>query len=229
MIQINFPHLDQPIELVKGKCNVLVVENNPIYSKVIYSIYNHQDEYFKIFDENNKLLKAKEIVTIFHPLAFDFNEKSIKTLFYNRIINQINMEVEEKQSLENNFRSLVNQLVELVDENNNLDVAYNDDLDFKNFFKSIDLSINQTIQSSIFEKIQLIINILDELAAEKLLIFTNLNIFLSNQEYLYMMEQINLNNQTVLIIESSRYTLENIPYYYLDTDFFLDESMVKLD
>ncbi|MFC3632832.1 P-loop NTPase family protein [Enterococcus rivorum] len=46
----------------KTKCNILVVENNQVYSKIMYSLYNREDEYFKIFDDKYKNLKEKEII-----------------------------------------------------------------------------------------------------------------------------------------------------------------------
>lgn len=226
MIQINFPHLDQAIELVESKCTVVVIENNQIYSKVMYSLYNREDDYFKIFNDSYKNLKEKDIITIFNPLAFDFDERSMKTLFHNKILKQLSLEIDQKQELENDYRCLVHKLMEVVDRNNDLDLLYSDELNYKDLFKAINLSINQTTQTSIFEKVQLLIQTLNELSTEKLLIFTHLNILLSNQEYLYMMEQIDLNNQTVLIIESSQYGLEGIPHYYLDDDFFLSKNML---
>lgn len=226
MIQINFPHLEQPIELEKTKCNILVVENNQVYSQIMYSLYNREDGYFKIFDNKYKDLKEKKIIPIFNPLSFDFDERSIKTLLYNRLITQISHEVDKKQEIEHDYRNLLHKLVQVIDENNDLDLMYNDELNYKEIFKAIHLSIDQKTQTSIFEKIQLLINTLNELADEKLLIFTHLNILLTNQEYRYVMEQIDLNNQTVLIIESSQYILENIPHYYLDSDFFLSRSML---
>lgn len=226
MVQINFPHLEQAIELVESKCNILVVENNQIYSKVMYSLYNHEDEYFKIFDNHYKNLKEKEIITIFNPLSFDFDERSIKTLFHNKIMKQLSLEIDRKQEVENDYRQLIHKLMQTVDENNDLDLLYNDELDYKALFKMMNLSINQTTQTSIFEKVQLLIHNLNELSGEKLLIFTHLNILLSTQEYLYLMEQVDLNNQTVLIIESSQYGLQKIPHYYLDDDFFLQKNML---
>lgn len=226
MIQINFSHLEQPIGLKKTKCNVLVVENNQVYSKIMYSLYNREDEYFKIFDGKYKDLKEKEIIPIFNPLSFDFDERSIKTLLYNRLITQIGHEVEKKQEIEHEYRQMIQKLIQVIDENNDLDLMYNDELSYKELFKTIRLSIDQKTQTSIFEKIQLLINTLNELAGEKLLIFTHLNILLTNQEYKYVMEQIDLNNQTVLIIESSQYILKDIPHCYLDSDFFLNHSML---
>lgn len=226
MIQINFSHLEQPIELEKTKCTVLVVENNQVYSQIMYSLYNREDGYFKIFDDKYQDLKEKDIIPIFNPLSFDFDERSIKTLLYNRLIKQIGQEIDIKQEIEHDYRKLIYKLIQVIDENNDLELLYDDELNVKDIFKVIGLSIDQKTQTSIFEKVQLLINTLNELVDEKLLIFTNLNILITNQQYQYVMEQIDLNNQTVLLIESSQYTLENIPYYYLDSDFFLSRSML---
>ncbi|MGX7154358.1 type II-A CRISPR-associated protein Csn2 [Enterococcus rivorum] len=165
-------------------------------------------------------------IPIFNPLSFDFDERSIKTLLYNRLITQIGYEIDKKHEIEHDYRNMIYKLIQVIDENNDLDLMYKDELNYKELFKMIGLSIDQKMQTSIFEKIQLLINTLNDLAGEKLLIFTHLNILLTNQEYKYIMEQIDLNNQTVLIIESSQYILENIPHYYLDSDFFLSHIML---
>lgn len=226
MISINFEHLDRPIELEGKRTNILVVEENQLYSKIMFSLYNRTDEYFKIFDEKYKNIPEKKLLTIFNPLQFDFDERSLKTMLYNKILTTLNVEQTIKQDIAESYQSLVNKVMSYVYENEEIDVAFRDEIEMKELFKLIGLSINQERMTSIFEKVCMVIDTLNELASEKLLIFTNLNILLTREEYQAIVEQINLNNLTVLIIESNQYHLEEISHWYLDEDFFLSKNVV---
>lgn len=224
MININFEHLEDLIQLENTQCNILVVENNSIYAKIMYSLYDTEDNYFKIFNEDFKIIT--DIITIFNPLLFDFNDRNMKSLLYEKLLGDLNKEVQIKHAIEQKYTFLVNQLTEFFEQNNDLNLKYSDEINYKDFLKFTGVSINQTEFTSIFERVQNIIHYLTELGNRKLVIFTHLNLFLTAEEYGYVVEQINLNNQTVLLIENSCHNLTRIPYYVLDSDFFLSENMV---
>ena len=224
MIWINFEHLDEPFKLEMGECNVLAVENNNVFSKILYSLYNYDDDYFKIFDENYKMIPEKNTLTIFNPLEFDFDERNIKTILYNKIINQLILDQEIKLEIENHYQRLLNEIVAYIDDNNDFDFCYQEKMSLKDLLKLINLSINQAKCSSIFEKTQLLIDTLNEVSNDRLLIFTNLNIMLTAEEYRYIVDQISLNNQTVLVIESNQDEIKAISHIYLDEDFYLFDN-----
>lgn len=163
-------------------------------------------------------------MVIFNPLQFDFNERSIKTIFHNKILNQLALDQEIKLEIENDYQKMLTKLVDYISDNNEIDFCYQEEAKFKDLLKLINLSVNQAKCSSIFEKVQLLIDTLNEIVGECLLIFTNLNILLTAEEYQFVVEQINLNNQTALIIESSQDEIEKISHFHLDDDFYFFDN-----
>lgn len=223
MISVNCAHFEDGIRLEKAKGNILVVEDNAVYAKIVYSLYDRADDYFKVYDENFKAIAEKNIMTILNPLQFDLNDRSMKTVVYNMIINQINIDQEVKESIELCYQNIVKKIMGYLYENDDIDFIFQDAVDMKDLLKLIGLSVNQEKASGIFEKIQMLIDVLNEIANEKLLVFTNINTFLTDEEYAFVVEQINMNSQTVLLIENSRRHLDGFSYYCLDNDFYLDK------
>lgn len=221
MIRINFGHLDEDLELNKSQCNVLVIENSAVYAKAIYSLYNRDNDYFKIYDEKFKILSEKETITILNPLLFDFDNRNIKTLLYNHIMENINLDTVFKSKMEEQYRNIISSVEKFFMENIDVDFSFQHEIDIKELLKFVGLNVNQESENSFFDKVQSIINLLNEIAENRLLIFANLNVFLTKEEYLFIVEQIKLNSQMVLLMEGSENNLETIPHYLLDNDFFL--------
>lgn len=226
MIKINFEHLDESIELTKGSVTIMVVESNAILGKIAYSLCDRSSGYFKIFDENYKPLLEKRILTIFNPLQFDFDDKSVKNLIYTYIIEQINMDIDFKQNLENQYQHMVSDLSEYLMNNIDIDLLCNNTVDIKDILKLAGISVNIENVTCVFDKIQLLLEVLKEIMENKLLIFINLNTMLTKEEYKLIVEQIDLNKQTVLLIEGNLEHLEEYSYFCLDNDFYLYQNML---
>lgn len=89
------------------------------------------------------------------------------------------------------------------------------------------LTINPNGCHSVFEKVACILQILFELDCKQLIIFTLLSNFLTEEEFKIILEQIRLNKQTVLFIEGQVFSYKQILYYHLDSDFFLQQTMIE--
>ena len=91
-MRINFPHLDESIELKQNKANVIVIENSNIYGYVLFSLYDRTDDYVKIYDDDFNAILDKNYITVFNPLLFDFEERKLKTIVTNYILDKINID-----------------------------------------------------------------------------------------------------------------------------------------
>ncbi|NLA70398.1 MAG: type II-A CRISPR-associated protein Csn2 [Clostridiales bacterium] len=222
-MRINFPHLDESIELKQNKANVIVIENSNIYGYVLFSLYDRTDDYVKIYDDDFNAILDKNYITVFNPLLFDFEERKLKTIVTNYILDKINIDQSFKESIESKYIELHTLLMKYLEDNCEVDFFSNDSVDVKDILKLVGITINQDSAVNCYEKVKLIVETLNEIAWDKLLIFTNLNMLMSEESYKAILELINLNSQTVLIIEGNDRYLSGESYYSLDSDFYLSK------
>lgn len=227
MVKINCEHFEEPILLNAEKETILRVDHPTVLAKIVYALCQEDDEYLRIYDDHFQMIKNKDVLTILNPLLIDLEDKTFKTLFYNKVFAEINVNIEKKQMLENDYQKIVLQLTECIDACVNFEYQVEMTMDFKEFFKGMKLTINPNGCHSVFEKVACILQILFELDCKQLIIFTLLSNFLTEEEFKIILEQIRLNKQTVLFIEGQVFSYKQILYYHLDSDFFLQQTMIE--
>lgn len=226
MIFCNFPILDECIKL-GPKGTLLLIEDIRIYSQVVYSIYQRengiQPNYpFLLFDENFK--EVAEPVTIYHPLLFDLNSASLKKKLFQRIT--MMLDLDEKLEVERIYNELTQYLNHKIFENLEIKVDISESCKLEDVFKLLKIAISDS-STSIFEKSQLILNLLKEFSTPNLVIFVGLGSLITREEFLFMIETINLNQQKVLFLENRPLeNLKNIKQIHLDTDLVSWEKML---
>lgn len=221
----NFPALDEPLCIEQHQANVLAIETVEIYSKVVYSLYQRDlglepDYPFVIFDDNFKKITALTIVQ--NPLLFNFNTTTFKKLLFHQIIGKI--DIDERLHIEKSYTDMVEYFQQEIFTALDIDFFVNETCKIEDVLKLMQVDILDST-SSIFEKCQLILNVLKEVKNEKLIIFCGLGELLSKEEYCLVIEAANLNQQQVLLIEHGAISnSEKTRYFFLDEDLILWEE-----
>lgn len=217
-MKINFPILDEPIEISGG--TILAVENVTVFSNLVRQLYSYTEESeLKLFDKKLKSLKESELLLVTDILGFDVNSSSMLKLIHADLESQLNDKPEVKSMIEN----LANTITELIAYEcleNELDLEY-DEITILELIKALGVKI-ETQSDTIFEKCFEILQIFNFLSKKKLLVFVNSGAYLSKEEMQKLIEYIELSNQRVLFVEPRR--LYDFPQYVLDKDYFLLEE-----
>ncbi|MEY8459177.1 type II-A CRISPR-associated protein Csn2 [Lactococcus ileimucosae] len=226
-MNINFPILDTPVQLLKGQANQLVVKSVDIYGQLAYAIYQMDkgldpDYQFLLFNEDFKALK--NVTMVQHPLLFDLDNLTIKKMLFKRIIDTLDMN--EKTVIEATYGQTVEyfnrQIFEDLDIE--LDISYN--YKVEELFKFLKIKIKDET-SSIFERTQLILNVLKEFNHQSLIIFYGLGQLIPALDYQLIIETANLNQQTVLFLDSEEVEeLKNLKRIVVDEDYFVVENVI---
>lgn len=226
-MNINFPILDAPVQLLKNQANQLVVKSVDIYGQLAYAIYQMDkgldpDYRFLLFNDDFKSLKNVTVVQ--HPLLFDLDNLTIKKMLFKRIIDTLDMN--EKTVIEATYGQMVEyfnrQIFEDLDIE--LDISYN--YKVEELFKFLKIRIKDET-SSIFERTQLILNVLKEFNHQGLIIFYGLGQLMPALDYQLIIETANLNQQTVLFLDSEEVEeLKNLKRVVVDEDYFVVENMI---
>ncbi|MGT2885209.1 type II-A CRISPR-associated protein Csn2 [Streptococcus macedonicus] len=214
-MKINFPILDEPIEL--SNATILTIEDVSVFSNLVRQLYSYTEESeLKLFDKKLKSLKESELLLVTDILGFDVNSSSMLKLIHADLESQLNDKPEVKSMIE----QLANTITELLSYEcleNELDLEY-DEITILELIKVLGVKI-ETQSDTIFEKCFEILQVYNYLSKKKLLIFVNSGAYLTKNEMEKLIEYIKLSNQKVIFLEPRR--LYDFPQYVLDSDYFL--------
>jgi len=222
MIKLNFPLLDDPIELVKS--TVLVINDVPLFARLNRAFYHYDDqEDVKLYDLKYKPVKSTELLVITDFLGFDVNSSTVLKLVYADLEQQLN-EKPEVKSMIDKLTATITELIgyELLEHDLDLEV---DEITILELFKALGIKI-ETLSDTIYEKLIEIIQIFKYLSKKKLLVLVNACLFLSASELEELCQYISLSNVNVLFLETKeidQQTVENleVDQYLIDSDYYV--------
>ena len=185
-MKINFPILDEPIEISGG--TILAVENVTVFSNLVRQLYSYTEESeLKLFDKKLKSLKESELLLVTDILGFDVNSSSMLKLIHADLESQLNEKPEVKSMIEN-LADTIAELIAYECLENELDLEY-DKITVLELIKALGVKI-ETQSDTIFEKCFEILQIYNYLSKKKLLIFVNSGAYLTQNEMERLMEYI---------------------------------------
>ncbi|MCW0997636.1 type II-A CRISPR-associated protein Csn2 [Streptococcus anginosus] len=220
-MKINFPILDEPIEIKQA--TFLILEEQLIFSDVVKHLYHYSEEdELKLFDNKMKSLKESELLLITDILGYNINSPAMLKLIRADLEKQLNEKPEVKSMLEK-LVATITELIAFECLENELDLEY-DEITILELIDALGVKI-ETLSDTVFEKSLEIVQVFKYLSKKKLLVFVNVSCYLSEHELAKLVEYIQLHNINVLFVEPRK--VYDFPQYVVDEDYFLScENMV---
>lgn len=220
-MKINFPLLDEPLEIKKA--TFLVLEDQFTFSTIVKQFYQYSDEgELKLFDTRLKALKESELLLITDVLGYNLNSPAMLKLIHADLENQLNEKPEVKSMIEK-LVATITELLAFECLENELDLEY-DEITILELIDALGVKV-ETLSDTPFEKMLEIVQVFKYLSKKKLLVFINASAYLSKDELVNLIEYIQLNQLSVLFVEPRK--VYDFPQYVLDQDYFLNpENMV---
>ncbi|PRT70638.1 type II-A CRISPR-associated protein Csn2 [Streptococcus anginosus] len=220
-MKINFPILDEPIEIKQA--TFLILEEQLIFSDVVKHLYHYSEEdELKLFDNKMKSLKESELLLITDILGYNINSPAMLKLIRADLEKQLNEKPEVKSMLEK-LIATITELIAFECLENELDLEY-DEITILELIDALGVKI-ETLSDTVFEKSLEIVQVFKYLSKKKLLVFVNVSCYLSEHELAKLVEYIQLNNIDILFLEPRK--VYDFPQYVVDEDYFLScENMV---
>lgn len=220
-MKINFPILDEPIEIKQA--TFLILEEQLIFSDVVKHLYHYSEEdELKLFDNKMKFLKESELLLITDILGYNINSPAMLKLIRADLEKQLNEKPEVKSMLEK-LVATITELIAFECLENELDLEY-DEITILKLIDALGVKI-ETLSDTVFEKSLEIVQVFKYLSKKKLLVFVNVSCYLSEHELAKLVEYIQLHNINVLFVEPRK--VYDFPQYVVDEDYFLScENMI---
>ncbi|NLD50850.1 MAG: type II-A CRISPR-associated protein Csn2 [Clostridiaceae bacterium] len=197
------PLFSKPIEFKENIINVLIVENQSVFSNMVSDLLaqlNNQEGEFVLSRNYEPIAIAKETELIINPFDITLNDKRI----INRLYNELNRIAsgEEILSETQRIRSEIEKYLTRIIENVDYFIDFESELDITSLLKASNIRITFS-GSTLVEKVMDYINVLKNLCNTRLFLFVNIKTFFSDKELTELYKYIEYNKLDILIIENT--------------------------
>lgn len=222
MIRLAFGEYGKDFELTDDKVNILVIENKPLFRKVIHSFYSKTSDELMTFSKNFEPFEFEKS-GVFVP---DFMNpepdwKKLLTIISKRAERLVNEQFFElfQKTKENIFL-----LGEVISESFNYDFLYCDDIPAMSLVKLLNFKIN-TEELNEAERILKYLELMSEYCKANLFVLSGLSINFNNEELLCLFDSMVVKHFRVLLIEPQSFSFgKNVSLHIIDEDLCCIDS-----
>jgi CRISPR type II-A-associated protein Csn2 len=216
--------LEESLTLNTGKANVLVIKNERCFDRIVSSLYldvvknRKEPPYLHIFNSKFESIDKTDIVFVMHPLTFDFSENAVKKGLLKKLKGEWIL-AEERDALEREYAGFISNFFRYIRSVYDLDVMIEEDFSLEALFKLLKVEISTEGVCSTFETAEMILDLWLEVGSPKLIIFCGLDNYLNNECYENLLEKMELNQQSALLLENNWQKNISGCGWVLDEDF----------
>ena len=227
--------LENDITFTEEYINVLQIQDKKLFTNVINSlndnINNIEDtkERIIILDNDIEIKIEKEVLMIIDVFNIDFNQKKIQSALFQKIEKIYQQEYERLSDFQTHFQSLQINAMD-VWEDLPFEFEYKDSIGVQEYLKLLGLKIAMSDRDSkIIDIVLMIIDVVEYFGIAKLVVFTNLKLYLSQKELEEVYKYIMYKKVMVLLLETGdeKECVKNEKILFLDSDY--DELMMYND
>lgn len=202
-MKLRLNNFQNDIDLLDGTINIIEVHNVKYYAKLIQSINDkingyETNEILLLTDSEEVMKFEKEVIMVIDLYNIDYNSKKIISKIYDLI------SVEIKNSQENDLEEILVKLRHYVDMKLMelpFEFQIKEDIDVEEILKLFSVKIEDTTYQTIFEKIEVLIDIIANLKIAKVLIMPNLKLYLTDKELIELYKYSMYNEIKLVLIE----------------------------
>lgn len=219
-MKLSYPIFENPIIFKENKINVLVIENQKLFVKLINELL-HQINGFDgkfVLSLNFKEIEInKNMDMLIDPFSLDINQKKVITKLYSHLKNTAldsDFYIDTKAIL-----SEIMQYAEKISQTSQFPLAYANDIDIVSVFKILDLKIEICLESLV-EKILDYCSVVQEFCGITCMVFVNLKCYLSDEELEQFYRIVSYKKIFILLLENTvreqRFEIEEL--HIIDSD-----------
>ena len=202
-MKLRLNNFQNDISLFDGTISIIEIKNVKYYSKLIQSINDkingyETDEIILLSDSDELLKFEKEVMMVIDLYNVDFNSKKIITKIYSSIANNI-------KGLQNNdFEEIIRKLrhyidLELIEMP--FEFQLKENIEIEEILKVFSIKLEPLSYQTVFEKLELLIDIISNLKLASILILPNLKLYLSTEELIEIYKYSMYNEIKLVLIE----------------------------
>ena len=205
-MRICFSGFNDPIVVDNSAISVLEIQNRVLFARVCASLFSEAGgdavEPYSLWDGDLELKPGNQMLYVGNPLDLPWGSRFLagalvgqaeKLLFEDEPTRR---EVEEAAAL---LSSLVSKLALQLDS----DYSFGVDWELKRYLKSFGFGVDVASDESLIDKIIKFMLLAKDVSLDRVVIFVNLKLFLSESELDRFFEQAFFSNLSILLVENS--------------------------
>ena len=212
------PDFDVQIDFDESKCWCLTIENSSEFFKLTSELFNQSnggEGSFVLSEDYNEIDIKKNALYIYDYLDQSINDKKIESAINEIVLNELK-EGDYLEYLSNINKEFIN-LNDKILENIDIDVSYDENIDFEKFVKLSKYRIND--EGTLMSRIVTFVDLMIKVKGCKVLILQNIcSVFDENKlsELLHELKYMDIN---ILLVNSYRkYQITDVKEIIIDND-----------
>ena len=196
------------IELLENTINVLIIENNDLFSSLVYNLWNQcegNEGSWILVEDTKQLVISKNVICIINPFQINLNEKRITTQLYHEV------KLLSDESLLLDESKLNTQIINFLDRVSSLTpypITYASEFNLTNILKIYNFQIDDCCES-LLESIVEYIKLINRICYINIFVFIGIKQYLNNVELLYLYEFSLYEKVNLILIENHQYEILN--------------------
>jgi CRISPR type II-A-associated protein Csn2 len=225
MKKLIYSKYDNYINLDLQKMHILIIENKREFFNYIMElksqIENKEQGNFVLSEDNDIIDIHKDICLISDMFSFNEVEKKLSTSLYKFINSEV--QASDVMTKYQEIVTLINQFIDYMRSHIPLKLDYTDEIDLKNLLKTFKVKASIT-NNSLLETIIDYIDFITNLLGKKTFVFVNLFEFLTENEIILLLEEMNLMEVRLILLENNDVKTNNINY----VKFIIDKDLCEI-
>lgn len=219
-MKLSHPYFEKPIIFEENKINVLIIENQNFFSKIIDELIqqiNGYDGRFVLSSNSKQVEIGKSIDLLIDPFTLDFNQKKIINKLYSQLKDYA---VDGDYYLDLKIlQGEIFHYIESLSQTTPYPLVYVNDLDVTSIFKMVEIKLDSSYETLV-EKLIDYCSIIQELCNISCLVILNLKSFLSDMELEQFYRFISYKKMNILLLENTvrENRFENEILHIIDSD-----------
>lgn len=224
-MKLSFAGLENILDIVPGRVSVLQIESVKLFARICQSLLNSNQsdrlEDFSLWDDNGRELNAKSVFfPIVDPFKLPWHDRVIVAALYEQMKNYlwedetIRAEVEQAHQY---FEHLICDLGLRMNANYSFEAEW----DLSKSLKAYSFGIDRSDSVSLLDNLIRFIELIHDIGSRKVLLFVNLEKFLTEEELLELESQLFFHDlRALMLVQGSvGVHLKNPIKLFIDQEF----------
>lgn len=225
-MKLSFSGFENALEIIPGRISVLQIESVSLFTRVCQSLVCSEDdeilESFSLWNDEGKELSGKNsFLSIVDPFKLPWRDRSLTSALYKKIDEYMKEDDEIRNQIEaahQEFECLISDL------SLRLNASYSFGLEWGigQSLKAYSFGINRSDSITLFDNLIRFIEFLHDICYKRILLFVNIEKFLTENELLELESQLFFHNLPALLLVqgNKEIHLSNSRKMFIDQEFF---------
>lgn len=206
-MRLVFSGLENPIELMPGRCSTVEVENQTLFTRIAQSILSGEGRYavepYSIWDGEDELRPRDTLLMVDNPLSLPWNDRAYIGSIVKRIEREYLEDEDLRRVIEELQGSLATRLMSLG-LGMNVDLGFSLEWDFKRYLKFMGFGVSYQGSKSFLDNLLNFLSLALDSGDKRAIAFVNLKTFLSKNDFETFLEQVSFLKTMVLLLENKQ-------------------------